>query len=424
MPTRNAQGELVFGGLLVSELARTTKTPFYAYDLDAIREGARDLERAFDKEPHLVCYAAKANTARPVLRALREEGCGADIVSGGELRVVLECGYAPESIIFSGVAKTDDEIDLALQSGPQGILAIQAESVEEIGRIAARARTLKKRARISLRINPALEKSDIQTHRHISTGHDEAKFGVPHADVGIALEKTQREELELVGLSAHSGSQLTETAGYVKAAVALFRFAREVHAKTKLRYVDTGGGFGIDYGAGCPATPADFVREVLAKKRDAGLGDVPLHVEPGRALVGAHGILVSRVIQDKTTPFGADPKDLSARRWRMIDAGMNDLIRPALYQAHHRIVPVTAPSASGEGDILGRGNATWPDFRVVGPVCESSDDFGPHPSPVETPSHLAILDAGAYGFTMAGTYNSRPLAEEIFLERGRVTRNS
>ncbi|MGH7280140.1 MAG: diaminopimelate decarboxylase, partial [Polyangiaceae bacterium] len=378
---RDAAGQLQLGGVPLAEVAATVATPFYAYDVDAMVAEARALDAAFEGAPHLIAYAVKANTAGTIVRALAEAGCGADVVSGSELEVALACGIDPAKIVYSGVAKRDDELDLAISCKDQGICAIQIESVEEIARIAARARAASRKARVSLRFNPEID--DIGTHAHISTGHDEAKFGVAAVDIPRAIDALRSSpELEVVGLNTHVGSQLTSTDDYAKAARSLFDLAKNVCAAHALspRYLDVGGGFGIDYGDGCHVKPADFVRAARQAQRDAGFGDLPLYIEPGRSLVAAHGVIVSRVIQSKVT---AD------RRWLMIDAGMNDLIRPALYQARHIIVELDRH--------MPNPTTSW---RVVGPVCESSDDFGSHDLPEKQADFVAILDAGAYGFTM------------------------
>jgi diaminopimelate decarboxylase len=365
---------------------------------------ARSLDAAFDGTPHLVAYAVKANTAGAVVRTLAAAGCGADVVSGGELRVALACGMAPERIVYSGVAKEDDEIDRAIACGVRGIGAIQVESVEEIARVEGRARAAGRRVRVGVRINPSIDLAEA-THAHIATGHDEAKFGVPLDDVGHAVALAEGlPHLELVGMAVHAGSQLKQVGPYLGAARVLFDRVGGLRAGGALRslqYVDSGGGFGVDYGEG-PAVPgADFVRAVRTEQRRAGLGDLALYVEPGRSLVAASGVLVARVIQTKVAV---------AARWLMIDAGMNDLLRPALYQARHRVVPLVRDA--GEGEAI-----AW---RVVGPVCESSDDFGEHLLPRQAPAAVAILDAGAYGYTMASRYNGRQLPVEAFVSGGRL----
>jgi diaminopimelate decarboxylase len=403
--TRDSSGSLVFGNCSMGDLARDVGTPTYAYDLDAIASEARALQRAFDDAPHRVAYAVKANTAGAVVRALADEGCGADVVSGAELLVALACGIAPEHIVYSGVAKTDAELDRAIGCG---IGAVQLESVEEVTRIESRAKALGCTARVSVRVNPSVDLEGA-THAHIATGHDKAKFGVPRSDVGRAVALVETSPLlELVGMTTHAGSHFRDAGPYMESARVLFREVRALRDAGRarsLRFVDTGGGFGVDYGdvaEGPPwPRPADYVRAVRVEQRAHGLDDLALYVEPGRSMVAPHGLVLATVIQ---------PKVSSAGRWLMIDAGMNDLIRPALYQARHRIVSVGDP-----GDAV--ATTRW---RVVGPVCESSDDFGEHRLPIEPPSLVAILDAGAYGYTMASRYNGRQLPLEVFLRAGRV----
>ena len=399
--TRNVRGRLTLGGIVLSELAAEVGTPTYVYDLDAMAAEAKALDASFDGAPHVIAYALKANTAGPVVRTLAAAGCGGDVVSGAELEVALRCGMAPDSIVYSGVAKLDGEIDRAMACGARGIGAIQVESLEEMARIEARARSLARKARVSVRVNPGVEAET--AHAHIATGHDTAKFGVPREDVSRAIELAAASpHLELVGMATHVGSQLLTPRPYLESARVLFDLVRRVRAREagmpSLAFVDTGGGFGIDYG-GTPAdSPGDFVRALRAEQRAYGLEDLALLVEPGRSLVAAFGVLLARVIQ---------PKVASAGRWLMIDAGMNDLLRPALYQARHRIVSL-------DGD-----DPTVP-WRVVGPVCESSDDFGEHLLPADPPSAVAILDAGAYGYTMASRYNGRQAPVEVYLQGGRV----
>lgn len=398
MTQRDANGSLVLGGVALSGLSRHEHvgTPTYVYDLDAIAAGARALEAAFDGVPHLVAYAVKANSAGPIVRTLAAEGCGADVVSGAELVLAQRCGIANEKIIYSGVAKRDDEIDLAVRAN----IRLNVESVEEIGRVAVRAERLGAVARINLRINPGVDEGVIDTHKHITTGHDDAKFGIPLSTLSAALSAARSPSVRLVGVAAHAGSQLTALESYLSSARKVFEIAREIReGGVALELVDTGGGFGIDYGNGCPVSPPDFIRAVRAVQREVGLADLALFCEPGRSLVGAHGLLITRVIQHKVAP---------ERRWLMIDAGMNDLMRPALYQARHRIVPVTA-SRESEAEM-----------RVVGPVCESTDDFGVYTLPSGGFDEVAILDAGAYGFSMANRYNGRAVPAEVFLRNGQI----
>ncbi len=412
----NAERELTLGGVPLGSLSRKESgasgdasarigTPTYVYDLDGMAQEANDLEAAFDGAPHLVAYAVKANSAGPVVRALVGEGCGADVVSGAELLLAMRCGVTPERIIYSGVAKRDDELDLAIGVGDDGIRAINVESVEEIPRIAARASAQGRVARVTLRINPGVDAAELDTHSYIATGHDEAKFGVPLSSLADAVNALEAAKgaVRLVGITSHAGSQLTSIEAYLASARAVFETARKLRDRFALELVDTGGGFGIDYGNGCPVRPADFIRAARRVQHEHGLGDLALFCEPGRALVGAHGVLLAKVIQRKVAH--GDPP----RRWMMIDAGMNDLMRPALYQARHRIVPVMLEP-----------EARLVPYRVVGPVCESSDDFGVHDLPESDFAEVAVLDAGAYGYSMASRYNGRPLPAEVFLRGGVV----
>lgn len=406
-----------FGGLdaeaILSRAGVTT--PVYVYDLDAITRVGRAASEAFGRDGDLVAYAVKANSAGPIVRAFAREGLGADVVSGAELRLAMGAGIPPERIVFSGVAKRDEELDLAMSAGESGILAIQAESIEEILRIEARARAFGRKARVSIRVNPAIEKRVLGTHDHIATGHDEAKFGVPLADVPHAVDVAAGSDaLAFVGLAVHVGSQLATPEPYLASARALFDLVKSLRASGKLgadfRFLDTGGGFGIAYDGRDATAPAAFVRALAELREASGLGDLRSVVEPGRSLVGPHGIVLTRVIQTKRAKN-------AERRWVMIDCGMNDLVRPALYQARHRIVPASGECGSTIDDPSPSADRAW---RVVGPVCESTDDFGVHAFDEEPHGLLAILDAGAYGFSMASQYNGRAIPSEVFLSGGEV----
>ena len=400
---RDAHGSLLLGAVDLTEVLQDAGSPTYVYDLDAIAAEARVLDEAFDGAAHLVAYAVKANTAGAVVRTLAAAGCGADIVSRAELRVAVACGIDPGKIVFSGVAKQDVEIDEAIGAGTDGVAAIQLESVEEVERVAARARAVGRQARVGVRINPGIDLEGA-THAHIATGHDKAKFGVARADVARAVERIESApELVLSSVGCHAGSQFATLEPYLAAARVVFDLVRGLRAEgrlTSLAFVDSGGGFGVDYGDGCSVTPSDFVRAARVEQIARGLGDLKLTVEPGRSLVASHGVLLARVIQAKVASTG---------RWLMIDAGMNDLIRPALYQARHAIVAIKA--------IPLEQNVPW---RVVGPVCESSDDFGIHALALEAPLAVAILGAGAYGYTLASAYNGRQLPVEVFVAGGRT----
>jgi diaminopimelate decarboxylase len=401
--TRDARGA-VLGGAALAAILRSGRvaTPAYVYDLDGIEAEARELSAGFGGAPHLVAYAVKASSAGPIVRAAGRAGCGAEVVSGGELLVALGAGIDADRILFSGVAKQAWEIDAALGAGARGILAVTLESVEEVARVEARAAALGRRARVSLRVNPGIE---ADTHAHVATGHDEAKFGIARGDLAAASEALGRApHLDLVGLGGHIGSQLTRTGEYLAAAELFLGLATaHQHAGTPLDFVDFGGGFGVDYGAGCAARPADFARAAARLVAGSEVKGIRIVVEPGRSLVAAHAVLCAGVIGVKRSHF-----DGEERRWLLIDAGMNDLLRPALYAAWHRVEPL-------EGAV----SPDAPRWRVVGPVCESSDDFGAHPF-AEPPEHVILRDAGAYGFTMASEYNGRALPAEVFLRGGEI----
>lgn len=391
---RNDQGSATFGGVELQRLLAKSRcsTPVYFYDLSGIESQVRSLSEAFGSASHLIAYAVKANSSASVIRTITEAGAGVDAVSGGELMLARHLGVPSRKIVLSGVAKRDDEIDLALA---EDLLALQCESVGELSRVAERAKLQGRRARVSIRINPSVE---IDSHSHIATGHDAAKFGTALRDLPVAfsLIAERSTHLSLVGMSTHVGSMLKKPNAYLDSARAVCVCARDALTQGHhLEYVDFGGGFGIDYGDGPAAPPAQFATQALALLNEEGLGNLKLVVEPGRSLVGAFGILVSKVIQEKSS---------GQRRWLMIDAGMNDLLRPALYQASHRIEDIDVPPGTTE-------------YQVVGPVCESTDDFGPH-SFSRIPSYVVLRDAGAYAFTMASEYNARPLPAEVFVKGG------
>jgi diaminopimelate decarboxylase len=394
---RDAQDAAVLGSLRLSQVIRDAEVdlPAYVYDVDGMTETLRSLRHAFGDAPHLVAYAIKANSAGTVVRAFAAEGAGVDAVSGAEVELALACGVPANQLVMSGVAKTDAEIDLALA---KGILAIQAESVEELGRVLARARATGHRADVSLRLNPGIE---IDTHAHIATGHDEAKFGISESDLAAAYAVIDGSEgrLAQVGISTHLGSMMTSTEAYARSARKLCDLARERRPQAaSLKYVDFGGGFGIDYGGNPSVPPSEFAHVCVRTLRDAGLSDLMIVVEPGRSLVAPFGVVVARITQTKRS---------AERRWVMVNAGMNDLIRPALYAAKHRI------------ELLD-SSPQEPEWRVVGPVCESSDDFGAHPLGASPEGLVAIRDAGAYGYVMASEYNGRALPSEVFLKGGQI----
>jgi len=374
-------------------------TPVYVYSRGAIEDAYDAYAAAFAAVPHRICYALKANGSGAILRVLARRGAGADIVSGGELRAALRAGFPPERIVFAGVGKTDDEIRLALDAG---IGEFNAESALEIGRIGRAAAEVGRVARIALRVNPDI---DPGSHPYISTGLRENKFGV---DIGRAPEILRDARalaaVEVVGVQCHIGSQVSDLDALGAAARDLAALSRRLLAEGfPLRTLDIGGGLGVDYagGQGAPS-PADLASRVLPEVRGLPL---TLLLEPGRSLVASAGVLVTRVLL---------VKDNGSKRFVVVDAAMNDLLRPALYQAHHRIEPV---------EDRGAPRRT---VDVVGPVCETGDFLARDREldEVEAGELLAIRDAGAYAFSMASQYNMRPRAPEVLVaaERARLVR--
>ena len=387
-------GTLACDGVSLEQAAAEHGTPLYLYSRAALEAAYGAYAQAFASVPHRICYAVKANGNGALLRLFAGLGAGADIVSGGELLAARRAGFAPERIVFAGVGKSEAEIALGLE---HGIGEWNAESEDEIGRIAAAAAARGTRARVSLRVNPDI---DARSHPYISTGLREAKFGVDIRDAASILRRARGlAGVEVVGVQCHIGSQITDIEPITAAARALAELSRELLAEGfALRTIDIGGGLGVSYdGSGAP-DPARLAAAVLPAL--AGL-PLLLLLEPGRSLVAAAGALLTRVLYVKQG---------HGKRFVVVDAGMNDLLRPALYEAFHRIEPV-----------LSRGGALER-VDVVGPVCESSD-FLARGRELEIPKPgdlLLVRDAGAYGFAMASNYNMRPRAAEVMVENGKT----
>lgn len=385
-------------------MARRFGTPLYVYSADHITERLRLFQTAFSSVPHLVCYAVKANSNLAILQLLAKRGAGFDVVSGGELERVLAVDpNAAERVVFSGIGKTAPEMDLALQAG---ILLFNVESEGELELLTERAAKLRKRARIALRVNPDVF---AETHPYISTGMREHKFGI---DIRRAREVYRKagKYLEASGVSVHIGSQIRSAEPFEAAAKRVAKLIRELrkdgHA---IRYMDAGGGLGIEYHADRPFDAEEKVRlyaEALIPVAES-VGGLTLLLEPGRFLVAQAGALVARVLYVKKN---------GRKTFVVVDAAMNDLIRPALYQAHHEIVAVTQNRGS-----RGQGSRRMV-ADVVGPVCETGDFFARDRklARVEPGDLLAILDAGAYGMSLASNYNSRPRAAEVLVEGRRA----
>ncbi len=399
-------GELCLDGVTLGALAAEFGTPLYVYSARQIRERYEMFAGAFAGRAHTVCYAVKANSSLAILRLLGEAGAGFDIVSGGELeRVRRAC--APGSaaalgrVVFSGVGKQAWELDAALRAG---ILLFNVESEAEIGLLAGRAEALGVRARFALRVNPDVF---AETHPYISTGLREHKFGI---EMGRAREMygvaARSAWMEAAGVSVHIGSQIRSVAPFGAAAERVVALVGELRSDGHLiRYVDVGGGLGVEYGGAERFDPAaEVVRYAAAVEAAlAGVEGVHLLLEPGRFLVAQAGALVTRVLQVKRN---------GTKLFVITDAGMNDLIRPALYGAHHEIVPVREPGADGARMVA----------DVVGPVCESGDFFArDREMPrVGAGDLAAVLDAGAYGMSLASNYNTRGRPAEVLVEGGRA----
>jgi diaminopimelate decarboxylase len=373
----------------LEQIARRFGTPCYVYSRESIERTYDEFVRALKGHKSIVCYSVKANSNLAVLALLARRGAGFDIVSGGELERVLAAGGDPRRVVFSGVGKTESEIEAALRAG---ILALNLESEAELERVERVARKLRKRAPIAFRVNPDV---DPQTHPYISTGLKQSKFGVPYGDAErLYRDAARNRHVKIVGIGCHIGSQLTGTAPFTDAAERLVTLAdRLAQSGIALRHIDLGGGFGIRYRDEEPAPIGDFLDGAL--RMLAGRKEVLL-VDPGRSIVGNAGVLLTRVEYVKRG---------ETKNFLVVDAAMNDLLRPALYDAWHevRTVRETAPG----GEQL---------YDVVGPVCESGDFLALDRRLSAGPGDLlAILSAGAYGMSMSSNYNSRPRAAEVLV---------
>jgi len=375
-------------------LADQFGTPLYVYSQSFLEEQYLLFKRGFDGIGHLVCYAVKANSNQAILRLFHRLGAGFDIVSGGELRRALRAGGNPRKMVFSGVGKSLDEIDLALSSG---ILQFNIESATEMDRLRSRAQALGRMAAFSIRVNPDV---DPKTHPYIATGLKEHKFGVSKENALRLYRKARRSpHLHPCGIGFHIGSQITKMEPFLTALDRILDMARALRPQgIDIRHLDLGGGLGIRYRDETPPGPGAYGRAVSRVLRGTGF---TVLLEPGRVLVGNAGALITRVILTKAN---------DGKRFTVVDAGMNDLIRPALYGAYHEIRPV----------IL-RRTTRRRRADVVGPVCETADFFARDRKmpPARGGDLLAIMSSGAYGFVAASNYNTRPRPAEVLVKGDR-----
>ena len=394
-----ANGALTLEGHALDALARQFGTPLFVYSRAAMREAAAAYQRALEGRKHLLCYAMKANSNLAVLQVFADMGCGFDIVSGGELARVLAIGAPASKIVFSGVGKTRAEMRQALQAG---VRCFNVESTAELEVLNAEALALGQRAPVSLRVNPDV---DAGTHPYISTGLKNNKFGIAHQEAVAAYRHAASlPGLRVVGIDCHIGSQITQLAPYVDALDRLLDLVEQVEAAgIPIHHVDVGGGLGITYTDESPPRADELMARLLARMDERGHGHREVLLEPGRSLVGNAGVLLTEVLVTKPS------NEPDGKNFCIVDAAMNDLVRPAMYQAWMGIEPCierTGPAS------------TW---DVVGPVCESGDWLGrDRLLALQAGDMLAVLSAGAYGMTMASNYNTRPRAAEVMLDGNHV----
>ncbi|MGA2355745.1 MAG: diaminopimelate decarboxylase [Terriglobales bacterium] len=381
-------------GVALERLAARHGTPLYVYSAEMIRARLKAFRRAFRSIPHTLCYSVKANSTLAILRLVAAEGAGFDVVSGGELERVLRVKRkAASQVVFSGVGKTEAEMELALRSG---ILLFNVESASEMKLLSATAARLKKRATLAVRVNPDVS---AETHPYISTGLHQHKFGVPIPEAQALYAQAAKERyLNVAGVSVHIGSQITDVGTFQEALARVVELVRTLREQGHdIRYIDAGGGLGISY----EGTQQNFETQIASYARAviSPLRGLKLHLllEPGRSIVGAAGVLLTRVLYRKTN---------HRKRFLIVDAAMNDLMRPSLYGAYHEIVPVSRASREIETT------------DVVGPICETGDFFARDRKLrlAEEGDLLAILDVGAYGAVLGSNYNTRGRAAEVLVD--------
>jgi diaminopimelate decarboxylase len=387
-------GQLHAEGVSLSEIARQYGTPCYVYSRNEIEARWTAFDSALASHKHLVCYAVKANSNIAVLNLLARLGSGFDIVSAGELRRVIKAGGDPSRIVFSGVGKRADEMKFALQ---QNIKCFNVESANELIRLNAIATSMNVSAPVSLRVNPDV---DAETHPYISTGLKDNKFGIAFESAKeVYQEAATMSNINVIGIDCHIGSQITNLSPFKDALLRILALIDELkESGIELEHLDIGGGLGITYQDETPPTPSEYVKVITETMQDH---DIEIIMEPGRSIVGNAGVLITEVQYLNATPY---------HNFAIVDAAMNDLIRPALYNGWHDIKPVVETS-----------NAEEVNYDVVGPVCETADFLGKDRLlRLKQGDLLAVCSAGAYGFTMASNYNSRPRVAEIMVDGKKV----
>ncbi len=394
---RYIKNRLYCEDIKVEDLARRFGTPLYVYSYHTIISHYLKLKNAFSSITPLIAYSVKANSNLAILKALVDKGAGLDIVSGGELSRAIQVGCAMKKVVYASVGKTDREIEEAVR---RKILFLNVESLPELENINRISKRLNRIAQVAIRINPDVEP---KTHKYITTGRLTNKFGIDFKSAyQILLLRWALPNVRILGLHIHIGSQITDAGPYVAAISKMVDFIERLRKKgIKLEYLNIGGGLGIVYEHETPQTAQRFAKRILPLLKKSGLKII---LEPGRFIVGQAGILVSKVLYIKSTP---------KKEFVIVDAGMNDLIRPALYDAYHQILPLW---------IKCKGVSGTQKVDVVGPICESGDFFAKERKipKVKSGDYLAVMSAGAYGFTMSSNYNSRPRIAEVMVVKDRA----
>ncbi|MFO6419951.1 diaminopimelate decarboxylase [Hylemonella sp. W303a] len=401
--------ELHLEGVRLADLARTHGTPLFVYSqqamLDALAAYQRGLASRFAQGKARICYALKANSSLAILQLFARAGCGFDIVSGGELERVLAAGGDPSKVIFSGVGKTRVEMRQALNAGDgAGIGCFNVESEAELDVLNEVAVELGKVAPVSIRVNPDV---DAKTHPYISTGLKGNKFGIAHERaVAVYQHAARLSGLKVVGIDCHIGSQITEERPYLDALERVLDLVEAIEAAgIALHHIDLGGGLGIDYHGDTPPAADALWHKLLARLDARGHGSKAIFIEPGRSLVGNAGVCLTEVLYLKPG---------EQKNFCIVDAAMNDLPRPAMYEAYHQIVPLAPRDPAQAGGAV--------NYEVVGPICESGDWLGHDRAlAVQTGDHLAVLSAGAYCMSMASNYNTRGRAAEVLVQGEKAT---